>query len=1075
MNVHPSFVSSRAFFGRQSSQTVVDWLFGVSFGAIFFYLLLCLFVYWQTKIDQILVSCQQGLGLILIVAVAYWLLRLSRPETIPHLLLLFIAIGVGLLELSWSGITFLTLGGGVGGLFIITRLILPGRRWFPAGVIILFTLTITFINLTAAGQSRLPIAQQPIIQAVAPIQLIFVLIVGLFELIRKFEFYTIRDRLWAFLAFHTLMIIAVLTVTVALISWQQELKQSINQLETVATFKESELNDWVGQAQSVLDVTLPDLETFCLLSDDTAPCRPEDAHEHLLTQLKIMLQATDHFDEFFVMDRQGVVLVSTRPEQEGKIFTNRLFFAAGLIGDYIESPIYDPVLERVSVILSRPVVTSDGSLLGVMAGRANMNQINQIILDPKQFDLTSNTYLLNANSIALTRPAGVEIENLTNLYIHSTATQRVLANRTNGYALYSDYQNTPVIGVYHWLDQLQIALITEQYQQDAFASAYQTITTNLIIAIIAILADIPITLFIARSITTPINNLAHTATNIAAGNLQLTATIDSNDEIGNLALVFNSMTNQLRTVIDNLEQRFLELQQAQEKIGQSEEYQRALIEQTSDAIIITNAKGLIRFVSPAIQRILDYHPEEMVGHWAAEFVHPTDLEAASAKLRQLLDSRGEVVSLELRARHRDESWRTMELVGRNLLHDSIVNGIVINSRDISERKRVEEALLQTQKLESIGLLAGGVAHDFNNLLTSLMAQTSLALQKLDAFHPARLHLERAMTSTQRASDLTRQLLAYAGKGRFEIQLVDLNRLILENMGLFETALSRRINLETKLEAELPMFEGDRGQIQQVVMNLVINAGEAVVADSGRVTITTYSKIVPAGQSISLLPGRETTIEPGLYVGLEVSDTGVGMDKETLERIFDPFFSTKGTGRGLGLSATLGIIGSHKGSLTLRSQPKQGTTFSILLPATTISPQLAESPPPEMPPKPPSSNSPTILVIDDESPVREAITDILEAEGISVLTAKNGLEGLDLFQARQNEVDLVLLDMQMPMMNGEQTLKALRQLDPHVKIILSSGYSDNELISLIADEEQTAFLQKPYQIDKLIAKIKQILA
>lgn len=1066
-------VISRGFFGRQSRQAVVRWFFGLSFWATFFYLLLCLFVYWQTQIDEILAGCEQGLGVIIVVAIFYWVLRLSRPEAIPHLLLSFIAVGISLVERSWSGITFLTLGGGVTGLLLVARLVLPGRRVFPAGVIILFSLTIWLINLNSE-QFRLPINQQPILQALIPLQLVFVFIVGLLELIYQFEFYTIRDRLWAFLTFNTLMAIALITVALALISWQQELDQSVNQLETVATFKESQMNNWLDQAQLLLNVPLPQSDISCLLVEIIPPCQPE-AYESLLAQLQVMLESSNHFDEFFVMDRYGIVLISTRPEQEGKIFANRPFFTAGLIGEHIESPIYDPVLERVSVILSRPIVTNDGSLLGVVAGRANMNQINQIILDPKQFQLTSNTYLLNTNSIALTRPAGIQIENLTNLYIHSAGTQHVLESRANGYALYNDYQNTPVIGVYHWLDQLQIALITEQYQQEAFANAYQTITTNLIIAIIAVLADIPITLFIARTITTPINNLAHTATSIATGNLLLTANVNSKDEIGNLALSFNSMTNQLRTVIGDLEQRFHELQQAQEKVRQSEEYQRALIEQTSDAIIITNANGLIRFVSPAIQRILNYCPEEMVGHSAVEFVHPADLEATADNLRQLLNSRGEVVSLELRVRHRDESWRIMELVGRNLLHDSIVQGLVINGRDISERKRVEEALLQTQKLESIGLLAGGVAHDFNNLLTSLMAQTSLALLKLDPLHPARLHIERAITSTHRATDLTRQLLAYAGKGRFEIQLIDLNHLIVENVGLFETALSRRIMLETKLERHLPMIEGDRGQIQQVVMNLVINAGEAIVGDSGRVIITTYAQTVTAGDPpIMLLPGRDTPLQPGPYVGLEISDTGLGMDKETIERIFDPFFSTKGNGRGLGLSATLGIIGSHKGSLTVQSQPGQGTTFRILFPAANPNEPLPNPPALETPPKPPPPHQPTVLVIDDELPVREAVSDILEVEGISVLSAANGLEGLTLFQAKQNEIDLILLDMQMPMMNGEQTLKALRQINPHVKIILSSGYSENDLISRIGDDELTTFLQKPYQIDKLIAKIGQIL-
>jgi PAS domain S-box-containing protein len=388
--------------------------------------------------------------------------------------------------------------------------------------------------------------------------------------------------------------------------------------------------------------------------------------------------------------------------------------------------------------------------------------------------------------------------------------------------------------------------------------------------------------------------------------------------------------------------------------------------------------------------------------------------------------------------------------------------------DLTERKRLEQRLRESQKLESIGLLAGGVAHDFNNLLTGILGNASLALDELSPVHPVRPILENVILASERAAHLTRQLLAYSGKGRFLIQRINLSELVREIASLLRLTIPKKVHLRLDLEDKLPPVEADSSQIQQLIMNLVLNGAEAIGDGIGAVLVTTGVRMVDETYTQSALMRDE--LAPGKYVYLEVHDTGSGMDEQTKAKIFDPFFTTKFTGRGLGLAAALGIVRGHKGDIKVYSTPGRGSTFKILLPAAAggYEDTGRESPAQEL------RGQGTVLIIDDEDIVLRTGKVALERYGYRVLTAANGLEALEVFREASAEVSLVLLDMTMPVMGGEETLAELTRIRKDVRVIVSSGYNELEAVRRFSGTGVAAFIQKPYTSAQLAGKVKQVL-
>ncbi|MDP1831667.1 MAG: CHASE domain-containing protein [Geothrix sp.] len=494
---------------------------------------------------------------------------------------------------------------------------------------------------------------------------------------------------------------------------------------------------------------------------------------------------------------------------------------------------------------------------------------------------------------------------------------------------------------------------------------------------------------------------------------------------------------------------------------------RSHLASTPLAVIETDPAFRIREWNPTAERIFGYAREEVLGQDPRLLV-PLDGQADVVSRREALLSipGGTRVTTENLTRTGQRilcDWYNTALRdegGRFL-------GAIFLADDVTERRQAERALRQAQKLESLGVLAGGIAHDFNNLLTAILGNTEVALDRIPDDPVLRHALQRIEATTQRGSDLARQLLAYAGKGHFSIKPLDLNAIILEMGDLLSVSMSKKVALRQDLQPGLPPVEADSAQFQQVVMNLVINASEAIGDRPGSVTLRTRSMSYSRAELSATFPGQ--VLEPGPYVRMEVEDDGCGMDAETIGRIFDPFFTTKFTGRGLGLSAMLGIVRGHRAGIRVESTPGEGTLFILLFPASEATVALVV---PEAEPQAPMSG--TVLVVDDEGIIRDLARSALEASGFRVLEARDGLEAVEIFQAGRDTVDLVLLDMTMPRMGGADAFRLIREMHPDMRVLLTSGYTQKESLDSLTDLPPDGFLQKPFRIRELVSKVHDTL-
>ena len=502
-----------------------------------------------------------------------------------------------------------------------------------------------------------------------------------------------------------------------------------------------------------------------------------------------------------------------------------------------------------------------------------------------------------------------------------------------------------------------------------------------------------------------------------------------------------------------------------ESLREALQRNRSHLDHTPLAVIETDAQFRIREWNNAATRIFGHTRDEALGQDPSlllpEEAHP---EVAARREALMAASSGVRITLE----NVTKDGRPIYCDWYNTaLRDpaGAFVGAIFLADDITERRRAESALRQAQKLESLGVLAGGIAHDFNNLLTAILGNADMAqAQAPPGLLPI---LDRIESTAQRGSDLARQLLAYAGKARFEIRPLDLNAIILEMGDLLSVSIPKMVALRTELHPGLPAVDADSAQFQQVVMNLVINAAEAIGTDTGTVVLRTRKQVCTAAELAEAFPGQ--VLEPGTFVRLEVEDDGCGMDAETIGRIFDPFFTTKFTGRGLGLSAMLGIVRGHRAGIRVESTPGVGTTFVLLFPASTApkaDPSLSSGPVLHL--------AGTVLVVDDEGIIRELARSALEASGYKVVEARDGLEALQVFQAAPERVSLVFMDMTMPRMGGAEAFRRIRELDPDVPVLLTSGYTQRESLESLADLPPDGFLQKPFRVKELVRKVAEIL-
>jgi PAS domain S-box-containing protein len=530
-----------------------------------------------------------------------------------------------------------------------------------------------------------------------------------------------------------------------------------------------------------------------------------------------------------------------------------------------------------------------------------------------------------------------------------------------------------------------------------------------------------------------------------------------------------------------------ERRQAEQALRESEELFRSVTYTATDAMICTDPNGKVTIWNRAATTIFGIEPSEAMGKSLEELqvFHQTwswtggqasrgyvDLGIDGAKVREMTGNRrgGAPVPIEV-------SLATFQRAdGQHVTY--IIRDTTTRKRMEEEREAVAQRTQQIQKLESLGVLAGGIAHDFNNLLGASLGRLELVRLTDDAAKQI-AHLDVIETTMKRAADLCRQLLAYSGRGAFIDEFLDLNSIFMETVGIINMSISKKASLVFHLEEGLPSFLGDPAQIQQVILNLLTNASDALEDGEGTIEVRTGQKFYSREEIVSASYSHD---EPGYFLFLEVRDTGVGMLEGVRERIFEPFFTTKFTGRGLGMAAVLGIVGRYEGAIFVESTRGIGTQIRVIFPTdgAPLDASLTEVDVGEHEPFSSAVDSHlsriiTVLVIDDEEEVRTTFVLFLEQAGFQVVSAQDGVQGLAIFAESPLKFDCVLLDLVMPKMNGQETLRHMRKIRGDIPIVLTSGYSAKEIEMRFLDENPTVFLQKPFKMKALVDTIGRVLS
>jgi|GEM_PF-2126340 len=510
------------------------------------------------------------------------------------------------------------------------------------------------------------------------------------------------------------------------------------------------------------------------------------------------------------------------------------------------------------------------------------------------------------------------------------------------------------------------------------------------------------------------------------------------------------------------EQKYRELYEESTK---AEKVYRSLLHSSADAIAIYNLEGKVNYISPAFTRIFGWTIDELNGK-EIPFVPESEKEAYQALIHEVIEKGTPCHGFETKRYTKDGRLLDISIsASRYDDHEGRAAGMLMVLRDISQRKQLETQLYHAQKMKALGTLAGGVAHDFNNLLMAIQGNISLMLLNMDPNNQDYEKLKSVEEYVRDGANLTKQLLGFASTGKYDVKVANINELIKKSAMMF-AATRKEINLHEKYSEALWYAEVDRGQIEQVLINIFVNAAQAM-PEGGDLHIQTEN--VNLGEGHDQIAG----LEPGKYIKVSIRDTGAGMDKETQQRVFEPFFTTKETGKGygLGLASAYGIIKSHGGTITVESEKNRGSTFTVYLPASEKQKFDKKAETSTLP-----KGEETILIVDDEERILNVEKQILETLGYKVLTAKSGREAIQMYKEHSDRVDLVILDMIMPEMGGNQVYKKFREINPDVSVILSSGYSDLEHATEILKEKggRKSFIQKPFSIKDLAKRVREIL-
>jgi signal transduction histidine kinase/HAMP domain-containing protein/AmiR/NasT family two-component response regulator len=754
----------------------------------------------------------------------------------------------------------------------------------------------------------------------------------------------------------------------------------------------------------------------------------------------------------------GRVLYSTREANIGTFGVTQLFYVEGR-EELFTQPIYpsgDGGAPTLTV--AAPVKDANGRTRAVLAAHLDLREM-ELALAKRPGAVPIDAYLVNqfAEFVSADRFGAAEHRR----GVRSDAINAALEGRS-GVGLYDDYAGNPVVGAWRWLPDYRLALILEAPQDRAFAPARRLLWISLVVGLVAALTLTLGIVVITRRLTRPIVAITRAAEQVAGGQFSVEAPVEGKDELAMLATAFNAMTVRLRTLYGELGAQVAATREALTQAQASRALLQDVVDNTTTLVLVIGHDFAVRLANARVAALAGLPPERLLGARLADLPGTIGMSIA-ALVREVRDVRAPAErELELGDGHETHTWQAVAFP--LTLADGTPYAVGVVATDLTERARLEAdrrerdaSVQQAQKLESLGIMAGGIAHDFNNILGAILGNVDLAQTMLD--DPAEVNdaLEQIAAASRRASELTRQMLAYAGRASLRREVLDLRAVLTDIVPLVRAGQPKKIEFLVQQMVEPLWVEADPAQISQVALNLLTNAAEAIGSEAGRVTLLA-SHVEAPPLSDHERPPEHT----GAWIRISVEDTGSGLTDEVRTRMFDPFFSTKSSGRGLGLSAVRGIIRSTGGILRIESATGRGTRFDVYLPAAAA--PAATTEPPSITPT--GRRAGTVLVVDDEEVLRRISRRTLELAGLKVIDAPDGAEGLARFKEFADVISLVVLDITMPGMGGIELLGEIRKLKPDLPAIIASGYDRADDLSSTTPDHWTRFLQKPFGIHTL---------
>ncbi|SHJ51501.1 PAS domain S-box-containing protein [Desulfatibacillum alkenivorans DSM 16219] len=966
-----------------------------------------------------------------------------------------------------------------------------------------------------------------------------------------------------------------------------------DELQAAASVKRADLQEWVERQrkQIVLMSQLPDVRILCedLAPDGDGPVFVE-AQEYLRGLLNSVTSSVPGLAEVFILSwEKGKVLVSTNESHEGLDRSGQAYFEMGRDGVFLQN-LYLPEGESFpAMTVSAPIKDSQGETLAVLAGRLNLDDMNEEVMVWTSFQEGRKVFLVDRRFGILNKHVAPGQRESWNL--NTEGIRKSLAG-ASGYGAYMNHAGRKVMGVYQWIREWDLGLLVEVDEKRGLAQARRiagtVLGTGIIVACILAVA----VYFLSLRFVRPITAITRATQAAAKGDLTQKVPVRSRDEMGVLAENFNSMISQLQALYAAMEVKIDQLQQAKETIADRERWFRALIENATDIVTILNANGIITYQSPSVERILGLDPVDMVGRSVLDWFHPQDAENFEELLLSMIERPGTPQVAEFRLRHRDGTWRILELLGNNLLADPLIDGVILNIREVTERRQAERALEEEKerlavtlrsigdgviatdgkglirlfneeaqrltgwsvsdalgrpardvlhihhvnredgrldlagavltsgrveprgdamvvsmdgistpisssaspitdengraigaililrdvtqrrkyetelqkidKLESIGVLAGGIAHDFNNILTGVLGSISLAKLYGQGNQKIVSKLQEAERACLTARELTQQLLTFARGGAPVKESASLAELLKECVGFVLSG--SKVRCEYSVPEDLMPAEVDASQIRQVIQNLVINATQAM-PQGGILYISAQNVKVEEKDNLPLPPGQ--------YVEMSIRDQGEGIPPEDLSNIFDPYFTTKQEGSGLGLATAYSIVKKHDGHIGVESALGVGTSFTVYLPASDSKPVSKENQSQAL-----DRGQGKVLLMDDEEVVRDVTGEILEFLGFAVTTVADGAQAVAAYEEAMDKNDpyaIVIMDLTVPGgMGGKEAMEKIWALDKQAKAIVSSGYSQDPIMSEFRQFGFSGVIAKPFTPENLMRVINRVL-